>query len=199
MRKAVIDMGTNSTRLAVGEALDGVFQMIYTEVAETRLGESMGDERMIRPVPLERNVQAVQQFAAKAKEMDVEHIRITATSAVRDAQNKDAVQQAISNCAGIPMEILPGTEEARLSYLGASGDFHNLNRPLAVLDIGGGSTEIVTGRGREIYSAVSCHMGAVRLFRHGALHLDLAGRRAREGLLARDDALDALVDGKLSV
>ena len=94
MRKAVIDMGTNSTRLAVGEALDGAFQMIYTEVAETRLGEGMGDERMIRPVPLERNVQAVQQFAAKAKEMDVEHIRITATSAVRDAQNKDAVQQA---------------------------------------------------------------------------------------------------------
>ena len=50
MRKAVIDMGTNSTRLAVGEALDGAFQMIYTEVAETRLGEGMGDERMLRPL-----------------------------------------------------------------------------------------------------------------------------------------------------
>ena len=173
MRKAVIDMGTNSTRLAVGEALDGVFQMIYTEVAETRLGEGMGDERMIRPVPLERNVQAVQQFAAKAKTMDVEQIRITATSAVRDAQNKDAVQQAISNCAGIPMEILPGTEEARLSYLGASGDFQNLNRPLAVLDIGGGSTELVYPE-QDALHGVSVNLGAVRLLEHPEL-LDTMG------------------------
>ena len=168
MKKAVIDMGTNSTRLAIAEQMDGQFQMTYTEVAETRLGEGMGDERIIRAVPLERNVKTVQQFVAKAKEMNVESIRITATSAVRDAQNKAEVQEAISNCAGIPMEILPGTEEARLSYLGASGDFQSLNRPLAVLDIGGGSTELVYPENDALHG-VSVNLGAVRLLEHPEL------------------------------
>ena len=71
MKKAVIDMGTNSTRLAIAEQIGGQFQMTYTEVAETRLGEGMGDERIIRAMPLERNVKTVQQFVAKAKEMTV--------------------------------------------------------------------------------------------------------------------------------
>ena len=69
MKKAVIDMGTNSTRLAIAEQIGGQFQMTYTEVAETRLGEGMGDERIIRAMPLERNVKTVQQFVAKAKEI----------------------------------------------------------------------------------------------------------------------------------
>ena len=169
MRKAVIDMGTNSTRLAIAEMADGVFQMIYTEVAETRLGEGMGDERIIRPIPLARNVEAVQRFVQKAKELDVESIRITATSAVRDAQNKAEVQQAISDCAGIPMEILPGEEEARLSYLGASGDFKTLGSALAVLDIGGGSTELVYPVLAGLHG-VSVNLGAVRLLEHPELH-----------------------------
>ncbi len=169
MRKAVIDMGTNSTRLAVAEVIDGIFQMIYTEVAETRLGEGMGEERIIRPIPLKRNVDAVQAFVQKAKELQVESIRITATSAVRDARNKEEVQQAISACAGIPMEILPGTEEARLSYLGASGDFKHLGHPLAVLDIGGGSTELVYTNEEQLHG-VSVNLGAVRLLEHPELH-----------------------------
>ncbi len=169
MRKAVIDMGTNSTRLAVAEVVDGVFQMIYTEVAETRLGEGMGEEHIIRPVPLKRNVDAVQAFVEKAKELQVESIRITATSAVRDAQNKEEVQQAISACAGFPMEILPGTEEARLSYLGASGDFKHYGRSLAVLDIGGGSTELVYPNDTYLHG-VSVNLGAVRLLEHPELH-----------------------------
>ena len=173
MKKAVIDMGTNSTRLAIAEQNDGRFQMVYTEVAETRLGEGMGEERIIRPIPLERNVKTVQDFVAKAKDLQVESIRITATSAVRDAQNKAEVQEAISNCAGIPMEILPGTEEARLSFLGASGDFQRLNCPPAVLDIGGGSTELVY-REDESLHGVSVNLGAVRLLEHPEL-LDTMG------------------------
>ena len=168
MRKAVIDMGTNSTRLAVAELEQDVLQMVYTEVAETRLGEGMGDERIIREVPLARNVEAVKRFVDKAKELQVESIRITATSAVRDAANKEEVQQAISDCVGIPMEILPGTEEARLSYLGASGDFVKLQRPLAVLDIGGGSTELVYADANGVHGA-SVNLGAVRLLEHPEL------------------------------
>ena len=87
MRKAVIDMGTNSTRLAVGSLQDGTLKMEFTQVLETRLGESMGTERIIKPEPLQRNVDAVRQFVQQAEAMGVESLRITATSAVRDDSN----------------------------------------------------------------------------------------------------------------
>ena len=168
MRKAVIDMGTNSTRLAVAEWVGDTLQMVENCVAETRLGEGMGEERRIRPVPLQRNIEAVTAFVARARELGAASIRITATSAVRDAVNREEVKQAITDAAGIPMEVLPGTEEARLSYLGAGGDFRFLNRPLAVLDIGGGSTELVYPVGSGVHGA-SVNMGAVRLLEHPEL------------------------------
>ena len=182
MRKAVIDMGTNSTRLAVAEWSDRGLQMVETKVAETRLGEGLGSECRIKPIPLARNVEAVQQFVKRAGELGVEDIRITATSAVRDAVNKEEVKQAIGQAAGVPLEILQGEMEARLSYLGASGDFLHWNRPLAVLDIGGGSTELVYPLKDEIHSA-SVNMGAVRLLEHDELRgqVDIVLR----GLLAQ--------------
>lgn len=172
MKQAVIDIGTNSTRLAVAESIDGIVQMRHTEVAETRLGEGMGIERMIRPIPLERNVKAIKDFVQKAETMQVEHIRLTATSALRDAQNKEAVQQRILQSTGYSVELLSGTEEARLSYLGASGDFVQYHRPLAVLDIGGGSTELVYPVAEGLHSA-SVNMGAVRLLEHPELQAQM--------------------------
>lgn len=172
MKQAVIDIGTNSTRLAVAESIDGNVQMRYTEVAETRLGEGMGIERIIRPIPLERNVKAIKDFVQKAKTMQVEHIRLTATSALRDAQNKEAVQERILASTGYSVELLSGTEEARLSYLGASGDFVQYHRPLAVLDIGGGSTELVYPVAEGLHSA-SVNMGAVRLLEHPELQAQM--------------------------
>lgn len=168
MRKAVIDMGTNSTRLAIGEMVEGQLQIVYTQVAETRLGEGMGEERIIRPVPLARNVETVQRFVQTAQLLNAYDIRITATSAVRDAVNKGEVQQAISSAVRIPLEILPGSVEAQLSYLGASGDFMHLDKPLAVLDIGGGSTELVYPAEDGVCGA-SVNLGAVRLLEHPEL------------------------------
>lgn len=173
MRKAVIDMGTNSTRLAVGELQNGQIKMVATEVAETRLGEGMGTECIIRSTPLQRNVEAIQRFVQRTKELEVTDLWITATSAVRDAQNKLEVRQAIEQAAGIPLEVLPGTKEARLSYLGASGDFLHLKRPLAVLDIGGGSTELVYPTEDGIHGA-SVNIGAVRLLEHPELRPETA-------------------------
>ena len=193
MRKAVIDMGTNSTRLAVAELVDGKMQMVYTQVAETRLGEGMGAERIIRPVPLARNVEAVQRFVQTAQLLGAYDVRITATSAVRDAVNKEAVQQAISNAVRIPMEILPGQVVAQLSYLGASGDFIQLGKPLAVLDIGGGSTELVYPAEGGIHGA-SVNLGAVRLLEHPELRsqMDDILQGLKEDSLQADCALIAV-------
>lgn len=173
MRRAVIDMGTNSTRLAVAEFTeDATMQMIYTEVAETRLGEGMGNERQIQPEPLKRNIMAVKKFVQKAKELHVDAVRMTATSALRDAANQAEVQEAISDAVGIPLEILPGEIEAQLSYLGAGSDFQQQNRPIAVLDIGGGSTELVYPATTGLHSA-SVNVGAVRLLEQPELRPQL--------------------------
>lgn len=184
MKKAVIDMGTNSTRLAVATWNGRNLDVLYNEVAETRLGEGMGDERQIQSVPLARNVEAVRRFVQKAQELDAVELRITATSAVRDAVNQETVRQAICQATDIPLEVLPGIKEARLSYLGASGDFLHLKRPLAVLDIGGGSTELVYPVQGGIHSA-SVNMGAVRLLEHPELRPKVA--QVLQGL--REDVL----------
>ena len=168
MRKAVIDMGTNSTRLAIGEQENGSVQVVYTQVAETRLGEGMGTERIIQPEPLKRNIETVKRFVETARLLNAYDFRLTATSAVRDAANQDEVRQAISKAAGVRMEILPGQTEAELSYLGASGDFAHLNRPLAVLDFGGGSTGLVYPVEGGVHGA-SVNLGAVRLLEHPEL------------------------------
>ena len=162
MRKAVIDMGTNSTRLAIAELTNGNMQMVYTQVAETRLGEGMGVERIIQPGPLARTLETVKRFVQTANLLGTDDVRIIATSAVRDAVNKVEVIQAVSSAVRIFMEVLPGTVEAQLSYLGASGDFTHLDRPLAVLDIGGGSTELVYPAEDGVHGA-SVDLGAVRL------------------------------------
>jgi len=193
MRKAVIDMGTNSTRLAIGEMMDGKMQIVYTQVAETRLGEGMGNERVIQPVPLERNVETVKRFAQTAQLLNAYDLRVTATSAVRDALNQDEVKQVISKAAGVQMEILPGAVEAQLSYLGASGDFQHLNRPLAVLDIGGGSTELVYPVEDGVHGA-SVNVGAVRLLEHPELRNETAQMLAglKEASLPENCALIAV-------
>ena len=193
MRKAVIDMGTNSTRLAIGEMMDGKMQIVYTQVAETRLGEGMGNERVIQPVPLERNVETVKRFAQTAQLLNAYDLRVTATSAVRDAVNQDEVKQVISKAAGVQMEILSGTVEAQLSYLGASGDFIQLGKPLAVLDIGGGSTELVYPAEGGIHGA-SVNLGAVRLLEHPELRsqMDDILQGLKEDSLQADCALIAV-------
>ncbi|MBQ5702038.1 MAG: Ppx/GppA family phosphatase, partial [Peptococcaceae bacterium] len=105
MRKAVIDMGTNSTRLAIGEQGNGTVQIVYTQVAETRLGEGMGTERIIQPEPLKRNIETVKHFMETARLMNAYDFRITATSAVRDAANQVEVLQEVSKAAGVFMEV----------------------------------------------------------------------------------------------
>lgn len=183
MRKAVIDMGTNSIRLAIGSLDHGALKILYQEVAYTRMGEGMGEERKIRPVPLERNVRAVAVFVQKAREMGVGKIRLTATSAMREAANQQQAKEAIEQAAGVPLEILPGPVEAQLSYLGASGDFMHYGQPVAVLDIGGGSTELVYPAANGLHGA-SVPIGAVRLAENPALLQQT--REILQGLQAED-------------
>jgi exopolyphosphatase/guanosine-5'-triphosphate,3'-diphosphate pyrophosphatase len=156
---AAVDCGTNSTRLlVVGSAGD----VRAREMTITRLGEGVDATHQLRPEAMERTFAALLAYRSI---MDTEHVgraRLVATSAVRDAANGEAFLLPAAEIIGAPAELLPGTEEGRLSYAGATGDLPAADAAAVVLDIGGGSTEIVTKAGEDILS-VSLDIGCVRL------------------------------------
>lgn len=162
MRKAIIDIGTNSVRLLIADCDKNTIIPCKTDIAITRIGEGVDKSKKIGQVPLARSVQKVGEFVRIAYQLQAESIRITATSAVRDAQNKDEVSAAIQQHTGLQLEILAGETEAAMSYYGAIGDFLHLQGNLAVLDIGGGSTELVYVAADGLNCA-SVNIGAVRL------------------------------------
>ena len=156
---AAVDCGTNSTRLlVVGSAGD----VRAREMTITRLGEGVDATHRLRPEAMERTFAALRAYRSV---MDAEHVgraRLVATSAVRDAANGEEFLLPAAEIIGAPAELLPGTEEGRLSYAGATGDLPAADAAAVVLDIGGGSTEIVTKAGGDILS-VSLDIGCVRL------------------------------------
>ena len=156
---AAVDCGTNSTRLlVVGSAGD----VRAREMTITRLGEGVDATHRLRPEAMERTFAALRAYRSV---MDAEHVgraRLVATSAVRDATNGEEFLLPAAEIIGAPAELLPGTEEGRLSYAGATGDLPVEDAAAVVLDIGGGSTEIVTKARGDILS-VSLDIGCVRL------------------------------------
>lgn len=171
MRKAIIDVGTNSVRLIVADCQADI-RVCATAIDMTRLGEGMGEERMIKPQPLERTSRTAAAFAQQARDLGAESIRMTATSAVREALNRQQVSEALTKAAQVSLEILSGVREAELSYAGAAQDFRQCGQALAVLDIGGGSTELVYESGEGLNKA-SVQAGAVRLQENPALAAQL--------------------------
>lgn len=158
---AAVDCGTNSTRLLVcGPAGDALAR----EMTITRLGEGVDATGLLRDDAMERTFAALRRYRAVMDESGVAPgaTRLVATSAVRDAENGESFLEGASGIIGAPAELLPGSEEGRLSYAGATGDLTPSGAPVIVLDIGGGSTEFSTADGGAIAS-VSLDIGCVRL------------------------------------
>ena len=156
---AAIDCGTNSTRLlVVGSAGD----VRAREMTITRLGEGVDATRRLSPEAMERTFAALRAYRSIMDAERVGRARLVATSAVRDAANGEAFLLPAAEIIGAPAELLPGIEEGRLSYAGATSDLPVTDAAAVVLDIGGGSTEMVTKAEEEILS-VSLDIGCVRL------------------------------------
>ena len=164
MQAAVIGIGSNSVRALVARNNEGVFQRLYRDREGTRLFAGLDSRGMLKEESIRKTAEAVRRMAANAREKGAEDLSIFATSAARDAVNGQDFMDAVEAAAGIQPAILSGEEEARLSFFGASRAVKD-ECFCGVTDIGGGSTEIVTGQGDEIECAFSCQMGAVRLFR----------------------------------
>jgi exopolyphosphatase/guanosine-5'-triphosphate,3'-diphosphate pyrophosphatase len=156
---AAVDCGTNSTRLlVVGPAGD----VRAREMRITRLGEGVDATRRLGPEALERTFAVLRDYRAVMDAERVVRTRLVATSAVRDAANGEAFLGPAADIIGTPAELLPGEEEGQLSYAGATSDLPATGAGVVVLDIGGGSTEIVT-KPSDTIESVSLDMGCVRL------------------------------------
>lgn len=161
-RVAAIDCGTNSIRLLVTDlGPDGSAHDLVRDMRIVRLGEGVDRTGRLDPAAIERTVTATREYALTIGEMGVDAIRFCATSAARDAENADEFRSAIHAVLGQDPEILTGDAEARASFLGATSELGP--EPALVVDIGGGSTELVRGADGEVRSAVSLDIGSVRL------------------------------------
>lgn len=157
MVKAVIDIGTNSTRLYVAEVF-GKQTQILKMLSTTRLGEGILSSDKMQEIPMTRTSDAVRDFVNIAKEKGAEEIYIYATAVVRESANKDVFSKMIFDKTGISLDIIPGELEGEIAFIGASQNFLSP----AVIDIGGGSTEVVL-KEKGILKALSLKTGGVRL------------------------------------
>jgi exopolyphosphatase/guanosine-5'-triphosphate,3'-diphosphate pyrophosphatase len=162
MRVAAIDVGTNSTRLLVAEEAPGGFRSLERQMRITRLGQGVDRRRLLDPEALHRTLRVIADYAASCGEYGVERLRVTGTSAVRDAHNRDEFFHGVRMLTGTEAEMLSGEEEGLTTFRGALADIARPG-PYLVVDIGGGSTEFIYGEDAPGYWA-SIDIGCVRMF-----------------------------------
>jgi exopolyphosphatase/guanosine-5'-triphosphate,3'-diphosphate pyrophosphatase len=161
-RVAAIDCGTNSIRLLIADINGDNFQEITREMEVVRLGQGVDATGKFDPEAIERTLAATKKYTEIIASKGVEKIRFCATSATRDASNRDLFIDGVREILGIEPEVIPGTEEAALSFIGATKGLVQTESPYLVVDIGGGSTEFVLGT-TEVEYAKSVNIGCVRM------------------------------------
>lgn len=166
-RVAVIDVGTNSTRLLVADVAGRQVTEVERHSRVTRLGRGVDLSGQLAAEAIEAACEAIADYVAICDETGAEIVRAIATSAVRDASNGSAFVAELRERFALAAQVLDGEEEARLTYLGATAERPPIE-PTLVLDIGGGSTELVIGTGEEIAFHTSLQAGVVR---HTERHL----------------------------
>ena len=159
-RVAVVDIGSNSTRLLIAD-VDGGLDEIERQSRVTRLGRGVDLSGQLSAEAIEAACEAIADYVGICSDAGVEHIDAIATSAVRDASNGGAFIAELRERFALSARVLDGEEEARLTYMGATAA-HPPSEPTLVIDIGGGSTELIVGAGREIYFHTSLQAGVVR-------------------------------------
>lgn len=162
-RRAVIDVGTNSIKLLIGEVADGVVRPIDERSDQTRLGAGFYETHELQPVPIARTASAVARFIAMARDAEAESIRIIGTSAARDAKNSGDLVEAVRRAAGLRVEIISGEQEAEWVFRGVTSDEKLHGQSLFILDVGGGSTEFIVGDHGHHSFRHSFPLGTVRL------------------------------------
>ncbi|MGA2757552.1 MAG: Ppx/GppA family phosphatase [Solirubrobacteraceae bacterium] len=164
MRVAVVDIGTNSTRLLIADVNpDGSIAELQRRSLVTRLGESVDATGVLSAAAIDRVLAALDDYAVAIEHYGADARSAVLTSAVRDAANGQAFVALVEQRYGLQARAIPGTEEAQLTYLGATSDGGTgTTEPTLVIDVGGGSTELIVGAGAAVEFSVSLQAGVVR-------------------------------------
>ncbi len=189
---AAIDCGTNTIKLLIGEHLDDGLHVLVRETRMVRLGQGVDASGRLAQDALVRAFDAIDAYADLITEHGVESIRFCATSATRDAANAAEFRAGVLERLGVEPEVLTGDEEAAVAFAGAMSNVpDDVPRPILVVDIGGGSTEVVLGDDTGVLGARSMDIGSVRLHERHIRH-DPATREEIEAVVRDiDDQLDA--------
>jgi len=165
-RVAAIDCGTNSIRLLVAELdpVTGAARDLDRRMEIVRLGQGVDRTGRLNPEALARTLEALRDYKKIIDDLGARSVRMVATSATRDAANRDEFHDGVRAILGVDAEVITGDDEARLSFLGATRELasSDVPRPYLVVDIGGGSTEFVIGGG-GVTAGRSVNIGCVRL------------------------------------
>ena len=196
MRRAVIDIGTNTVKLLVADVHDGSIRPVASKDRTTRLGEGLDQSNRLSRAAVARTIQAIDEFLNEAQRLGAQNVLALATSASREAENRDEFLEAVRRQCGLEVQVITGAREAGLIFRGVSSDPEWSSQPILVLDVGGGSAEFIQGRGDEVEQFQSLSLGAVRLTeQHGenygalvesvrqTLHRSLDGYSARNRMM----------------
>jgi exopolyphosphatase / guanosine-5'-triphosphate,3'-diphosphate pyrophosphatase len=162
-RRAVIDVGTNSIKLLVADVEGRDVRPVCEESKQTRLGRGFYETHRLQPEPIAKTAKAVRTFEDMARELKAVSIRVIATSAARDAVNPQELISAIESASTLKVEIISGEQEADWAFHGVTTDPELAKVPLLILDVGGGSTEFILGKGEHKHFQASFPLGTVRL------------------------------------
>ena len=166
MRVAVVDIGTNSTRLLIADVENGrVTSELARESIVTRLGQGVDATGTLAPEPMERVFAVLTQYRQQIDDLHADRTMAVLTSAVRDASNGEQFKHEVKERFGLDARTLSGDEEAALTFLGATSERPPSQDPgeIVVIDIGGGSTEFVIGHGKDVVFHTSLQAGVVRM------------------------------------
>jgi exopolyphosphatase/guanosine-5'-triphosphate,3'-diphosphate pyrophosphatase len=163
MRRAVIDIGTNTVKLLVADMENGKVLPVLSKDRTTRLGEGVNESQRLSRTAIARTIQTIDDFLNEARRAGAPDVLALTTSAARDAVNRDEFLDGVRCKCGLEVQVITGEREAELIFRGVSSDPEWSSQPVLVLDVGGGSAEFIQGERGRIERLQSLPLGAVRL------------------------------------
>lgn len=161
-RVASIDIGTNTILLLIAKVEEGKVNPLFEIETVARLGEGVQKNGILLKEAMNRSLQTLAQYLKWCQELEVQKVFAAGTSALREAKNSEDFLNLVKEKLDLPIEVISGEEEAQLSFLAVAKDLGELKEPILVVDVGGGSTEFILGKGDQISQWISLPLGSVR-------------------------------------
>ena len=189
---AAVDLGSNSFHMIVATYTDGRLQIIDRIKDMVRLAAGLDDKRNLTQDSMDRAIQCLERFGQRIGEVPRSHVRAVGTNTLRQARNGPAFLARARKALGRPIEIIAGREEARLIYLGVAHSIYGAGDRRLVVDIGGGSTEVIIGRGFEPRLMESLYMGCVNMSERYFDAGEITAKRMRRAMLFAHQELESI-------